>query len=118
MPTTDRRARLPLAAHAGELLLVREVWARHTRQRRPAKSWQRMRWYARRLAIARRRQRIAAQPRVGDRITDVWGEPWIVLEGNHRGAVIVRDSAGVRWPWSQAEWREEVRRARCTQEAA
>ncbi|MGN6561741.1 MAG: hypothetical protein ACTHMU_03695 [Thermomicrobiales bacterium] len=84
---------------------------------------------ARRLAIARRRQRIAEQPRVGDTL---WCDPDAIVaqlvvtsvddelvwtdERDHDGqwwrSSWIRDFTG--WP---LEWRQLVRRARCTQEA-
>ena len=86
---------------------------------------------SRRLAIARRRERIAAQPRVGDRL---WFGPQHYLNvrevrvlGVTRDAVYLRerDPAGDWWRYQclRADptllgWRELVRRARRTQEGS
>ena len=71
---------------------------------------------ARRLAIARRRQRIATQPRVGDTL---------VMPDGVRIVVTRRDEAagtfgisGVPQTYRVLSWRELVRYARVTQEAA
>ena len=77
---------------------------------------------ARRLAIARRRERIAAQPRAGDVVVTREGRRLVVAE--------VRDW-GVWWftgnDWrspvrplgcDRQYWRELVRRARSTQEGS
>ena len=85
---------------------------------------------ARRLAIARRRERIAAQPRAGDTL---WCDPnavvaQLVVTGVDDELVWTdeRDHAGQWWRsswirdhacWPLA-WRQLVRRARSTQEGS
>lgn len=77
--------------------------------------------HARRLAIARRRERIAAQPRVGDVVIDVDRERWLVRSVDARW-ICVDDTTGLSalgiWYFTRTGWRELVRRARRTQEGS
>lgn len=75
---------------------------------------------ARRLAIVRRRQRIAAHPREGDVVITREGECLAVAEVRDWG---VWWYSGYDWRslvrplgYDRHYWREEVRRARVTQE--
>lgn len=126
MPTTDRRARR---------LAIARRRPRPVRQgsdewfRRLAKAFRRMEMYQ----IARRRERIAAQPRVGDRVIGRDGNEWRVAEVSSDlvwcdltpdkfrttqamavvlGLCIIR----IRGSSTREQWRELVRRARTTQE--
>jgi len=77
---------------------------------------------ARRLAIAQRRQRIAAQPRVGDVVIGYGYHRMTVLwKGPVNGKIAIEMSTpygNVQNALSLDQWREVVRRARVTQESA
>ena len=76
---------------------------------------------ARRLAIARRRERIAAQPRVGDTLIDWRGYRRTVDSVYPLGVVgFAWSMRGATLPWvcDADQWREHVRRARRTQEGS
>ena len=114
MPTTDRRARR---------LAIARRRPRPVRQgsdewfRRMAKAFRRVEMYQ----IARRRARIAAQPRVGDVVIDVDRERWLVRSVGARN-ICVDDATGLSplgvWYFTRKGWCEMVRRARRTQEGS
>jgi hypothetical protein len=114
MPTTDRRARR---------LAIARRRPRPVRQgsdewfRRLAKAFRRMEMYQ----IARRWERIAAQPRVGDTLIDWRGYRRTVDSVYPLGVVgFAWSMRGVTLPWvcDADQWREHVRRARRTQEGS